>query len=31
MTSDPSDVERYSDKYQMSGPIDNAIDWNPGR
>lgn len=23
------DVERYSDKYQMSGPIDNAIDWNP--
>ncbi|EMP31295.1 DNA-directed RNA polymerase III subunit RPC7-like protein [Chelonia mydas] len=24
------DVERYSDKYQMSGPIDNAIDWNPG-
>ena len=31
LTSDPSDVERYSDKYQMSGPIDNAIDWNPGR
>ncbi|ELK29850.1 DNA-directed RNA polymerase III subunit RPC7-like protein [Myotis davidii] len=23
------DVERYSDKYQMSGPIDSAIDWNP--
>ncbi|XP_067425688.1 DNA-directed RNA polymerase III subunit RPC7-like isoform X4 [Emydura macquarii macquarii] len=23
------DVERYSDKYQTSGPIDNAIDWNP--
>uniref|UniRef100_A0A8D0G992 RNA polymerase III subunit GL n=1 Tax=Sphenodon punctatus TaxID=8508 RepID=A0A8D0G992_SPHPU len=23
------DVERYSDKYQMSGPIENAIDWNP--
>lgn len=23
------DVERYSDKYQMSGPMDNAIDWNP--
>ncbi|XP_031213977.1 DNA-directed RNA polymerase III subunit RPC7-like [Mastomys coucha] len=23
------DVERYSDKYQISGPIDNAIDWNP--
>ena len=23
------DVEPYSDKYQMSGPIDNAIDWNP--
>lgn len=23
------DVERYSDKYQSSGPIDNAIDWNP--
>uniref|UniRef100_G3T6N8 DNA-directed RNA polymerase III subunit n=1 Tax=Loxodonta africana TaxID=9785 RepID=G3T6N8_LOXAF len=23
------DVERYSDKYQMSGPVDNAIDWNP--
>ncbi|XP_053134834.1 DNA-directed RNA polymerase III subunit RPC7-like [Hemicordylus capensis] len=23
------DVERYSDKYQMSGPIDSAIEWNP--
>ncbi|XP_078499264.1 DNA-directed RNA polymerase III subunit RPC7-like [Lissotriton helveticus] len=23
------DVERYSDKYQTSGPMDNAIDWNP--
>uniref|UniRef100_A0A8D1S4R3 RNA polymerase III subunit GL n=1 Tax=Sus scrofa TaxID=9823 RepID=A0A8D1S4R3_PIG len=23
------DVERYSDKYQMSGPVDSAIDWNP--
>ncbi|KAG8517574.1 DNA-directed RNA polymerase III subunit RPC7-like [Galemys pyrenaicus] len=23
------DVERYSDKYQMSGPVDNAIDWSP--
>ncbi|KYO39950.1 DNA-directed RNA polymerase III subunit RPC7-like [Alligator mississippiensis] len=23
------DIERYSDKYQTSGPIDNAIDWNP--
>ncbi|XP_030065979.1 DNA-directed RNA polymerase III subunit RPC7-like [Microcaecilia unicolor] len=23
------DVERYSDKYQTSGPIDNAIDWSP--
>ncbi|XP_028911485.1 DNA-directed RNA polymerase III subunit RPC7-like [Ornithorhynchus anatinus] len=24
-----TDVERYSDKYQMSGPTDNAIDWSP--
>uniref|UniRef100_A0A8C8RKQ7 Uncharacterized protein n=1 Tax=Pelusios castaneus TaxID=367368 RepID=A0A8C8RKQ7_9SAUR len=23
------DVERYSDKYQTSGPIENAIDWKP--
>ncbi|XP_020665904.1 DNA-directed RNA polymerase III subunit RPC7-like [Pogona vitticeps] len=23
------DVERYSDKYQMSGPVDNAIEWSP--
>ncbi|XP_029436483.1 DNA-directed RNA polymerase III subunit RPC7-like [Rhinatrema bivittatum] len=23
------DVERYSDKYQTSGPIDSAIDWSP--
>ncbi|OCT69089.1 DNA-directed RNA polymerase III subunit RPC7-like [Xenopus laevis] len=23
------DVERYSDKYQTSGPVDNAIDWQP--
>ncbi|XP_062820816.1 DNA-directed RNA polymerase III subunit RPC7-like [Anolis carolinensis] len=23
------DVERYSDKYQISGPVDNAIEWNP--
>ncbi|MEE6521068.1 hypothetical protein FKM82_019092 [Ascaphus truei] len=23
------DVERYSDKYQTSGPVDNAIDWHP--
>ena len=23
------DVERHSDKYQMSGPVDSAIDWNP--
>lgn len=26
----PPDVERYSDKYQMSGPVDNAIEWSPG-
>ncbi|XP_050840537.1 DNA-directed RNA polymerase III subunit RPC7-like isoform X2 [Serinus canaria] len=24
------DIERYSDKYQLSSPVDNAIDWNPG-
>uniref|UniRef100_A0A8D2J3Y6 DNA-directed RNA polymerase III subunit n=1 Tax=Varanus komodoensis TaxID=61221 RepID=A0A8D2J3Y6_VARKO len=24
------DVERYSDKYQTSGPVDNAIEWSPG-
>ncbi|NXB51134.1 RPC7L polymerase, partial [Leucopsar rothschildi] len=24
------DIERYSDKYQLSSPTDNAIDWNPG-
>ncbi|KAM6309452.1 DNA-directed RNA polymerase III subunit RPC7-like [Podargus strigoides] len=23
------DIERYSDKYQISSPIDSAIDWNP--
>ncbi|KAJ7307513.1 hypothetical protein JRQ81_009537 [Phrynocephalus forsythii] len=23
------DVERYSDKYQMSGSVDNAIEWSP--
>nr|XP_034955168.1 DNA-directed RNA polymerase III subunit RPC7-like isoform X2 [Zootoca vivipara] len=23
------DVERYSDKYQMSTPVDNAIEWSP--
>ncbi|XP_005991706.1 DNA-directed RNA polymerase III subunit RPC7-like [Latimeria chalumnae] len=23
------DVERYSDKYQISGPVDNAIEWSP--
>ncbi|XP_032060427.1 DNA-directed RNA polymerase III subunit RPC7-like [Aythya fuligula] len=23
------DIERYSDKYQVSNPIDGAIDWNP--
>ncbi|XP_054373615.1 DNA-directed RNA polymerase III subunit RPC7-like isoform X2 [Molothrus aeneus] len=23
------DIERYSDKYQLSSPVDNAIDWNP--
>ncbi|XP_041259948.1 LOW QUALITY PROTEIN: DNA-directed RNA polymerase III subunit RPC7-like [Onychostruthus taczanowskii] len=23
------DIERYSDKYQLSNPVDNAIDWNP--
>ncbi|XP_063803209.1 DNA-directed RNA polymerase III subunit RPC7-like [Pseudophryne corroboree] len=28
--ADPKkDVERYSDKYQTSGPVDNAIDWHP--
>uniref|UniRef100_A0A670JRK8 DNA-directed RNA polymerase III subunit n=1 Tax=Podarcis muralis TaxID=64176 RepID=A0A670JRK8_PODMU len=25
------DVERYSDKYQMSTPVDNAIEWSPGK
>ncbi|XP_041037736.1 RNA polymerase III subunit GL b isoform X2 [Carcharodon carcharias] len=24
------DIERYSDKYQSSGPTDNTIEWNPG-
>ncbi|RMB90738.1 hypothetical protein DUI87_33003 [Hirundo rustica rustica] len=24
------DIERYSDKYQLSSPVDSAIDWNPG-
>ncbi|XP_035169108.1 DNA-directed RNA polymerase III subunit RPC7-like, partial [Oxyura jamaicensis] len=24
------DIERYSDKYQVSSPVDGAIDWNPG-
>ncbi|RLV62130.1 hypothetical protein DV515_00019641 [Chloebia gouldiae] len=24
-----TDIERYSDKYQLSSPVDNAIDWNP--
>ncbi|XP_064257874.1 DNA-directed RNA polymerase III subunit RPC7-like isoform X2 [Passer domesticus] len=24
------DIERYSDKYQLSNPVDSAIDWNPG-
>ncbi|XP_064354992.1 DNA-directed RNA polymerase III subunit RPC7-like isoform X2 [Dromaius novaehollandiae] len=23
------DIERYSDKYQVSSPIDSAIDWSP--
>ncbi|XP_041037735.1 RNA polymerase III subunit GL b isoform X1 [Carcharodon carcharias] len=23
------DIERYSDKYQSSGPTDNTIEWNP--
>ncbi|XP_040394821.1 LOW QUALITY PROTEIN: DNA-directed RNA polymerase III subunit RPC7-like [Cygnus olor] len=23
------DIERYSDKYQVSSPVDGAIDWNP--
>uniref|UniRef100_A0A8V5GRJ9 Uncharacterized protein n=1 Tax=Melopsittacus undulatus TaxID=13146 RepID=A0A8V5GRJ9_MELUD len=23
------DIERYSDKYQISSPVDSAIDWNP--
>ncbi|KAM6294302.1 LOW QUALITY PROTEIN: DNA-directed RNA polymerase III subunit RPC7-like [Aegotheles albertisi] len=23
------DIERYSDKYQLSSPTDSAIDWNP--
>ncbi|XP_043935927.1 DNA-directed RNA polymerase III subunit RPC7-like isoform X1 [Protopterus annectens] len=23
------DIERYTDKYQVTGPVDNAIDWNP--
>ncbi|NWX11052.1 RPC7L polymerase, partial [Caloenas nicobarica] len=23
------DIERYSDKYQLSSPVDSAIDWNP--
>uniref|UniRef100_V9LF09 DNA-directed RNA polymerase III subunit RPC7 n=1 Tax=Callorhinchus milii TaxID=7868 RepID=V9LF09_CALMI len=23
------DIERYSDKYQVSGPADNTIEWNP--
>ncbi|XP_058016049.1 DNA-directed RNA polymerase III subunit RPC7-like isoform X2 [Ahaetulla prasina] len=23
------DIERYSDKYQMAGPTDNAMEWNP--
>ncbi|XP_058716529.1 DNA-directed RNA polymerase III subunit RPC7-like isoform X2 [Poecile atricapillus] len=23
------DIERYSDKYQLSNPVDSAIDWNP--
>uniref|UniRef100_A0A8V1AFA5 RNA polymerase III subunit GL n=1 Tax=Gallus gallus TaxID=9031 RepID=A0A8V1AFA5_CHICK len=23
------DIERYSDKYQLSSPIDGAIEWNP--
>ncbi|KAJ6652105.1 hypothetical protein lerEdw1_013362 [Lerista edwardsae] len=23
------DVERYSDKYQSSGPVDSAIEWSP--
>uniref|UniRef100_A0A8C5TEM1 RPC7L polymerase n=1 Tax=Malurus cyaneus samueli TaxID=2593467 RepID=A0A8C5TEM1_9PASS len=22
-------IERYSDKYQLSSPVDSAIDWNP--
>ncbi|NXH98152.1 RPC7L polymerase, partial [Pachycephala philippinensis] len=25
----PTDIERYSDKYQLSSPVDSAIDWNP--
>ncbi|NXN28281.1 RPC7L polymerase, partial [Nycticryphes semicollaris] len=25
----PADIERYSDKYQISSPVDGAIDWNP--
>ncbi|NXJ71857.1 RPC7L polymerase, partial [Rostratula benghalensis] len=23
------DIERYSDKYQITSPVDGAIDWNP--
>lgn len=23
------DIERYTDKYQVNGPVDNAIDWSP--
>ncbi|XP_068778181.1 DNA-directed RNA polymerase III subunit RPC7-like isoform X2 [Struthio camelus] len=23
------DIERYSDKYQVSSPVDSAIDWSP--
>ncbi|NXU39893.1 RPC7L polymerase, partial [Drymodes brunneopygia] len=25
----PTDIERYSDKYQLSSPVDSAIDWKP--
>uniref|UniRef100_A0A8C3N9Z2 Uncharacterized protein n=1 Tax=Geospiza parvula TaxID=87175 RepID=A0A8C3N9Z2_GEOPR len=25
----PKHIERYSDKYQLSSPVDNAIDWSP--
>ncbi|XP_039581147.1 DNA-directed RNA polymerase III subunit RPC7-like, partial [Passer montanus] len=25
----PADIERYSDKYQLSNPVDSAIDWSP--